>query len=75
MVCLLERFQIAFWVYQISIFQTIFTIIQVPFTYEIIAHERLEVYAYLGIYEAVAKLLVVFLLIKPPLISYCIMQY
>lgn len=66
MVCPPERFQIAFWVYQISIFQTIFTIIQVPFTSEIIAHERMEVYAYLGIYEAVAKLLVVFLLIKTP---------
>lgn len=66
MVCPSERFQIAFWVYQISIFQTIFTIIQVPFTSEIIAHERMEVYAYIGIYEVVAKLLIVFLLIKTP---------
>lgn len=66
MVCPPERFQIAFWVYQISIFQTMFSIIQVPFTSEIIAHERMEVYAYIGIYEAIAKLLVVFLLIKTP---------
>lgn len=66
MVCPPERFQIALWVYQVSILQTMFTIIQVPFTSEIIAHERMEVYAYIGIYEAVAKLLVVFLLIKTP---------
>lgn len=51
-------------VYQISVLSTVVAIIQVPFTAEIIAHERMNVYAYLGIYEAVARLAVVFLLVN-----------
>lgn len=50
-------------VYQISILSTIISILQVPFTSEIMAHEEMNVYAYLGIYEACAKLAVVFLII------------
>lgn len=64
LVCPPERFDAATSVYQISIAVTVISILQVPFTSEIIAHERMEVYAYIGIYEAVAKLLIVFLLIK-----------
>lgn len=66
MVCPPERFQAAFIVYQISILITIFSIIQVPFTSEVMAHEEMNIYAYIGIYEAVAKLLVVYLLIRSP---------
>lgn len=66
MVCPPERFQAAFIVYQISIFVTMFSIIQVPFTSEIMAHEEMDIYAYIGIYEAVAKLGIVFLLIRSP---------
>ena len=66
MVCPPERFQAAFIVYQISILTTIVSIIQVPFTSEIMAHEEMDIYAYIGIYEAVAKLVVVFLLVRSP---------
>ena len=66
MVCPPERFQAAFVVYQISILTTMVSIIQVPFTSEIMAHEEMDIYAYIGIYEAIAKLLVVYLLIKSP---------
>lgn len=66
MVCSPERFQAALIVYQISILITILSIIQVPFTSEIMAHEEMDIYAYIGIYEAVAKLVVVFLLIRCP---------
>ena len=58
-----EHTSAALIVYQTSVISTIFTIIQVPFTAEIIAHERMNVYAYLGIFEAVAKLIVVYLLL------------
>ena len=51
-------------VYQISILSTIISILQVPFTSAIMAHEEMNVYAYLGIYEACAKLAVVFLIIR-----------
>ena len=57
------RIDAAMIVYQISILSTIVSILQVPFTSEIMAHEEMNVYAYLGIYEACAKLAVVFLII------------
>lgn len=66
MVCPPERFHAAFIVYQLSILATIVSIIQVPFTSEIMAHEEMDIYAYIGIYEAVAKLVIVFLLIRSP---------
>lgn len=66
MVCPPERFQAAFIVYQISIVTTMVSIIQVPFTSEIMAHEEMDIYAYIGIYEAIAKLVVVYLLVKSP---------
>ena len=52
----------AFWVYQFSILTTIISIIQVPYMSAIIAHEKMSVYAYMSIYDAVAKLLVVYLI-------------
>lgn len=54
-------------VLQASIFATIFGIITVPFTSCVIAHEKMEVYAYVEIYNVLAKLGIVFLL---PLLSY-----
>lgn len=58
-----ERMDAAMIVYQISIISSMISIIQVPFTSEIMAHEKMNIYAYLGIYEAFAKLAVVFLII------------
>lgn len=49
-------------VYQISILTTLINITQVPYTSTIIAHERMNIYAYLSILEAVLKLLIVYLL-------------
>lgn len=52
----------AFWVYQFSILATVITIIQVPYMSAIVAHEKMGVYAYMSIYDAVAKLLIVYLI-------------
>lgn len=52
----------AFWVYQFSIVATVIQIIQVPYMSAIIAHEKMSVYAYMSIFDAVAKLLIVFLI-------------
>lgn len=57
-----DRFIAAMIVYQISIIATIISIIQVPFHADIIAHEQMNIYAYLGIYEAIAKLIIVYLI-------------
>lgn len=62
MVIPVERFSAALIVYQISILTAFITIIQVPFYAEVIAHERMSVFAYVGIIEAVGKLGIVFLL-------------
>ena len=66
MVCPPERLGAAFWVYQFSVITAVLSILQVPYTAEIMAHERMNIYAYIGIYEAVAKLLIVYLLTIAP---------
>ncbi|MFR9653708.1 MAG: lipopolysaccharide biosynthesis protein [Rikenellaceae bacterium] len=58
----LQRMDIAFWVYQISIFTVVLNIISVPYNATIIAHERMKAFAYISIFDAVAKLLLVFVL-------------
>lgn len=50
-------------VYQISLLTMCIGVIQVPFTSCIIAYEDMSLYAYLGIFEAVCKLIVAYLLI------------
>jgi len=49
-------------IYQMSIMSTGIAILQVPFTSSIIAHEKMNIYAYIGIVEAVGKLMIVFML-------------
>ena len=61
-----ERMNAAFWVYQISIFTTMVSFTQVPFNASLIAHENMSVYAYVGLYEAISKLLIVYLLLISP---------
>jgi len=65
-------------VYQFSIFTFLLSIIQVPYNALIIAHERMKVYAYMSILEAVLKLSVVFtlmLVITNKLITYAILTF
>lgn len=57
-----ERMNSAFWVYQFSIITTMVNFTQVPFNASLISHENMSVYAYVGLYEAVSKLLIVYLL-------------
>lgn len=57
-----DRVEAAKWVYQVSIFTFIATIIATPFMAIIIAHEDMHYYAYISIVEVVIKLLVVLIL-------------
>lgn len=57
-----DRLAACVWVFQMSILTTIVSITQVPYTAMIMAHERMEVYAYISIFEALAKLGVCYLL-------------
>lgn len=57
-----ERLDAALIAYHISIATSIISITQVPYTSLIMAHERMGIYAYISIFEAIAKLAVVYLL-------------
>lgn len=57
-----ERMNAAFWVYQFSIITTMVNFTQVPFNASLISHENMSVYAYVGLYEAISKLIIVYLL-------------
>lgn len=52
----------AFWVYQFSVFAFLCNLFQVPFSSCLIAHEEMNMYAYMSIYDALMKLLVIFLI-------------
>lgn len=60
------RFNAARLVYHFSILTFLTTIVATPFMAIIIAHEDMEIYAYVSIVEAVLKLAVVFLLVRLP---------
>ena len=57
-----ERLAAANWVFQFSILSSVLTILSVPYDAAIIAHERMNVFAYISILEVSLKLTVVFLL-------------
>lgn len=58
-----ERMSAAVYAYHLSIVTAFFTITQVPYSATIIAHERMSVYAYVSIVEAILKLIIVYLLV------------
>lgn len=62
-----DRVFAAFWVYQFSIITTMVNFTQVPYNASIIAHENMSIYAYVGLYEAVSKLAIVYLLLISPI--------
>lgn len=60
------RFTAAFWLYQLSIASTIISIVSVPYNAAIIAHEKMSVFAYISIMDAVLKLIIVYFLAIAP---------
>ena len=57
-----ERMLAANWIYQAAIFSFLLTLITAPYMADIIAHERMNVYAYVSIVEVGLRLVIVFLL-------------
>ena len=57
-----NRIDAAFWVYQFSVVSFIVNLLTVPYSSTIIAHERMGIYAYISIGDAILKLLLVFAL-------------
>ena len=61
-----DRMDAAFWVFQISIFTFILALINTPYQASIISHERMNVYAYLSIFDVVCKLLICYWVMYAP---------
>ena len=57
------RMEAAHWVYQCSILSAMLSITQAPYNASIIAHEKMDVYAYVEILNVSLKLLIVYLLV------------
>lgn len=57
-----DRIVAANWVYQCSILAFMVTVIQVPFNAAIIAHEKMDIYAYVSLLDVFLKLLIVYML-------------
>lgn len=57
-----DRMNAAIWVYQCSILSSLIMVWSVPYNACIIAHEKMSAFAYISIFEAVAKLIIVYIL-------------
>lgn len=58
-----DRMSAAVWVYQFGLFSFIITLLTNPFNALIIAHEKMNVYAYISILDVILKLLIVYILV------------
>lgn len=70
------RMVAAQWVYQFSLFSAVFSFVQVPYSADVIAHERMDTYAFIEIMNVLLKLAVVFIvtaLSTDKLITYAIL--
>lgn len=62
-----NRFNAAIWVYQIAILSFVFQIINVPYHASIIAHERMNVYAWVSILDVALKLGIAYVISVSPI--------
>ncbi len=58
-----ERQYAAWWIFQFSLITTVLAILQIPFISVIVARERMGVYAYIGVFEAVSRLSIAYALL------------
>lgn len=73
-----DRLVAANWVLQFSILTCCTNVLQVPFNATLIAHEKMDIYAYISVVEAFLKLAIVFMLALLPfdkLIVYSILIF
>lgn len=58
-----DRMYAANWVYQMSLITAIINITRIPYNAIIIAYQRMSIYAYIGIFETIMKLAIVYVLV------------
>lgn len=51
-----NRLTAAFWVLQCSLLTFVFQLISLPYNAALIAHEKMDIFAYIGLFEAILKL-------------------
>jgi O-antigen/teichoic acid export membrane protein len=61
-----DRMEAAMWVFQFAVLGCMVSLIQVPYTAAIVAHEKMDVYAYIALGEVVLRLSSVYLLLASP---------
>lgn len=57
-----ERLFAANWIFQFSILSLVFVVMQVPFSAAVMAHEKMDYYATIGIVDAILKLVIILIL-------------
>lgn len=78
MVIPIERLNAAFWVFQISVATFVVNLVNMPYNASIVSHERMDVYAYLSISDAIMKLVICYAIMVSPmdkLIFYAILLF
>ena len=73
-----DRMHAARVVYQLSVFATLLSITQVPYSASLIAHEKMGAFAYMSLLEALLKLLICYVVVVSPidkLVTYGILVF
>ncbi|MGN0190814.1 MAG: oligosaccharide flippase family protein [Candidatus Cryptobacteroides sp.] len=73
-----ERLQAAGWCFQLSVASFVLSLLSTPYTSAIISHERMGIYAWISILDAVLKLLICYAVMVSPadkLVSYAILLF
>ncbi len=73
-----DRMVAANWIFQLSLATFVVNIINVPYNAAIVAHEKMGAFAYIGIFDGIAKLVIAFLLFRSPfdsLIYYAVLMF
>ena len=73
-----ERMNASRVVYQISILSCMLSVTQIPYNAALISHERMNVFAYMSILDAILRLLICYLLFVTPfdkLITYAVLMF
>lgn len=61
-----ERIVAANWVYQFALLSCICSLLNNPYNAAIVSHERMKIYAYIGMVEVILKLFIVYILLIIP---------
>lgn len=72
------RISAANWVYQVAVCSMMISVLQVPFTASIMAHEKMGIYAYFSLVDVFSKLAIVYALLYLPgdrLIVYALLLF